>query len=127
MSEQTNVKEPEVRAHLKSYLEAWKKADHSKMQKLTTATYRKRYPGKSMLQEKFPDRLKSYSIKKVVEANPVMYDVFFHAVLKGKRHLLYVRLVQEVDAYVPSNAGDWGVNPISIRDVVAKTETASAE
>lgn len=116
------AKTDQVKAKAKAYLEAWKITKHSKMQANTTMTYREKYPNSSELKKRFPFRIKSYRIKSVAFINPVMADVIILAKYQGKMITLYMRLIQEVSAFIPSEAGDWGVNPISIRQVVKKQE-----
>lgn len=93
------------------------------MQERTTYTYRKANP-KAKLKERLPFRVKNYRITHLEFANPVMADVHARVTYQGRTLNLYMRLIQEVAAFVPSQSGDWGVNPVSIREIVKEKDKA---
>ena len=120
----------QIKRVTKAYLEAWKVVKHSKLHGHTTHTYRDTYPTHKEIKTRFPYRIKTYAIKSVAlarsgnQVNPVMADVIVLVRYRGKVKTLYLRCVQEIAPYVPSEAGDWGVNPISIKEVVKQEEVA---
>lgn len=107
------------------FLVAWKGQKYTRMQECTTHTYRYNYPGNQELKTRLPNRIKSYRILSVSMANPTMCDVIMYVKYQGADIKLYMRLIQETAAFYPSSAGDWGVNPISIRQVVKDKKPAA--
>ena len=118
MAENFTKRNQDIKEVLGNYMKAWKLKKYSAMQKNCTHTYRKSYKTTEQLSARFPFAIKSYRVSRLNHVTPVVTDAVVKVVYQGKEMDLYMRLVQEVTAYAPNQAGDWGINPISIRQVV---------
>ena len=89
-----------------------------------TQTYQIAYRDHRQLAIRLPGRIKSYRVRAVKEYTPVAHDAVFTVKYQGEEMTLYARLMCELGPYLPTTAGTWGINPISIRHVTNASEAA---
>lgn len=106
-----------AREALSKFLKAWKLRNYKDMAKLTTHTWRrtKEGDGSNELEGLFPFKMPNYRITHVSMNNPNIASFKVRVLQQGKEYTLFFVTVCEIAPHLPSPAGDWGVNPSSIK------------
>lgn len=107
------MRKVKAKEKIKEFLQAWKDLDYKKMYGCTQKTWKSEH-SIAELKKLFPKRIKQYSLQKITEVKPVVFDIKIALVQFGKTKRVVARLLCETDPYKPSEEGEFGVNPISI-------------
>jgi hypothetical protein len=104
------------------YLEAWKKMDWNRMATFTSKTWRDgRSDAAGLLEAQYGFKdLLGARIEGKTPASDVMVDVrvtiYYALGSEIRTRTLTARVIRESAAYTGSTSGDWGVNPLSVRE-----------